>query len=125
MFADRDSRPDARPGDGPGLDGLSFRTRLYRYFFYAWLFRDADRGSSLERSAALRHNLSQAKWLPLYLLRWFIGGAVILALEMLSERIFGDSLVSAALAVMLIFVVMFHLITGICWAFLQIGRQSR
>jgi hypothetical protein len=106
-------------------DGLRFRTRLYRYFFYAWLFRDADCGSSLERSAALRHNLAQAKWLPLYLLRWLIGGGVILGLEMLSERLFGDSLMSAMLAVMLIFVVMFHMITAICWAFLQAGRQSR
>ena len=125
MLAHPDSRPDTRPAEGPDFDGLSFRTRLYRYFFYAWLFRDADSGSSLERSAALRHNLAQAKWLPLYLLRWFIGGAVILAFEVLSERIFGDSLVSAVLAVMLIFVVMFHLITGICWAFLHGKRGAR
>jgi hypothetical protein len=106
-------------------DGLTFRERLYRYFFYAWLFRDADAGSSLERSAALRHNLAQAKWLPLYLLRWSVGGALILLLERLSERMFGDSLVSAVLAILLIFVVMFDLITGVCWAFLQVGRQSR
>jgi hypothetical protein len=106
-------------------DGLTFRARLYRYFFYAWLFRDADSGSSLERSAALRHNLAQARWLPLYLLRWSIGGALILLLERLSEHILGDSLVSAALAILLIFVVMFDLITGVCWAFLQVSRQSR
>jgi hypothetical protein len=31
--------------------------------------------------------------------------------------------VSALLAVMVICVVMFHLVTGILWAFLQIGRQ--
>jgi hypothetical protein len=106
-------------------DGLTFRARLYRYVFYAWLFRDADSGSSLERSAALRHNLAQAKWLPLYLLRWSVGGVLILLLERLSERLFGDSLISAALAILLIVVVMFDLITCVCWAFLHASRQHR
>ena len=106
-------------------DGLSLRVRLYRYFFYGWLFRDAEAGSELERSAALRHNLVCAKWLPVYLRRWAVGGVVILSLESLAERLFGDSLLAAALAVMLIFVVMFELITAVCWAFLRAGRPSR
>ena len=118
------SRPPSL-STAPLDDDIGLGVRLYRYFFYAWLFRDADSGSSLERSAALRHNLTQAKWLPVYLLRWAIGGAVILVLERLSEHLLGDSVVSAVLAVMLVFVVLFHLITIICWAFLQIGRQSR
>jgi hypothetical protein len=104
-------------------EAVSLRVRLYRYFFYAWLFRDADLGNTWERSAALRHNREQARWLPTYLFRWLVGGTVLITLEQISESISGDSAVSALLAVMVICVVMFHLVTGILWAFLQIGRQ--
>jgi hypothetical protein len=49
---------------------MSFNTLLYRYFFFGWLFQDANRGNLLERSAALRHNRDQARWLPTYMRRW-------------------------------------------------------
>jgi formate hydrogenlyase subunit 4 len=104
---------------------MPLRVRLYRYFFYAWLFHDADLGTLWERSAALRHNREAARWLPLYLFRWLVAGTVLITLEQISESISGDSPMSALLAVMVIFVVMFHLITGILWAVLQVGRQSR
>lgn len=45
---------------------------LYRYFFFAWLFRDADRGSRLERSAAWRHNKAHSHCLLIYLKRWLV-----------------------------------------------------
>jgi hypothetical protein len=109
----------------PLADEIGLGVRVYRYFFYAWLFRDADSGSSLERSAALRHNLAQARWLPTYLLRWAVGGVVILLFEQLSERLLGTSVVSAFFAVMLVFVVLFQLVTVVCWAFLRLSRQSR
>jgi len=99
--------------------------QLYRYLFYGWLFRDADSGSTLERSAALRHNRRQARWLPTYMGRWAVLGAVLIALEALAERLTGDSPWSAALALGLIFVAMFELLTVICWAFLQTSRQRR
>ena len=51
---------------------MSFTTLLYRYFFYDWLFRDASRGTPLEQAAALRYNLEQSRWLPLYLRRWSV-----------------------------------------------------
>jgi hypothetical protein len=51
---------------------MTFSTLLYRYFFYDWLFRDASRGSAFERSAALRYNIEQSRWLPLYLKRWTV-----------------------------------------------------
>jgi len=104
---------------------LPWRTRLYRYFFYGWRFRDADNGSRLERAAALRHNLNQAQWLPTYLRRWAASGAVLLWLQSLTERLWGDSVPSAVLAIALILVMMYLMITVICWAFLQAGRQSR
>jgi len=51
---------------------MTFSTLLYRYFFYDWLFHDATRGTAFERAAALRYNVQQARWLPLYLKRWAV-----------------------------------------------------
>lgn len=47
-----------------------FRTLLYRYFFFTWLFRDIGAGTMFERAAAARYNREQARWLPIYVLRW-------------------------------------------------------
>ena len=109
---------------GSSAEAESSWSRIYRYFFYAWLFRDADSGSALERSAALRHNCQQAKWLPTYLLRWAVTGSLLGALERLSERLTGNSVLSAALAVSMIFALVFCLVTSVCWAFLRANRQS-
>jgi hypothetical protein len=61
----------------------SFRLLLYRYWFYGWLFRDASRGTLIERASAWRHNQAARRWLPVYLRRWtvlgviaFLGGAL-------------------------------------------------
>lgn len=68
---------------------MAFRTLLYRYFFFGWLFKDVTRGTLFERAAAWRYNREQARWLPTYMLRWLwwglafyaIGGVVELILE--------------------------------------------
>ena len=52
----------------------SFRTLLYRYFFFGWLFQDVSRGSVFERAAAWRHNQAQAHWLLKYMRRWVYWG---------------------------------------------------
>jgi hypothetical protein len=57
--------------------------------------------------------------------RWAVGGAVMLALEILSEHAASEPVLSAAFGVALIFVVLFLLITAVGWAFLQAGRESR
>ena len=49
---------------------MTFGTLLYRYFFFGWLFKDVNKGSVFERSAALRHNRDMARWLPTYMRRW-------------------------------------------------------
>jgi hypothetical protein len=53
---------------------LPFRSLLYRYLFFAWLFRDAGVRDLLERAAALRHNRAMARWLPTYMRRWAVIG---------------------------------------------------
>lgn len=61
----------------PGPLDLPFRTLLYRYFFFGWLFRDASVGSFLERAAALQVNREKHVYLPTYLRRWL--GLVVLS----------------------------------------------
>lgn len=107
----------------PAPNPPSLGVQLYRFFFYGWLFRDADAGSALERSIAMRHNVAQAKWLPVYLLRWLVLGALLATLEAGSEYLTGNSPLSAALALGLVFVALYLLVTSICWAFLQARRQ--
>ena len=43
---------------------------FYRYFFFDWLFKDVNRGSVFERSAAARWNKDHAFYLFTYLRRW-------------------------------------------------------
>jgi hypothetical protein len=66
---------------------MALRTLLYRYFFFGWLFRDVNRGSALERSAAWRHNRAQARWLPTYMRRWLWCGVVFYGLGGLVEML--------------------------------------
>lgn len=71
------------------MQDLPFRTLLYRYFFFGWLFKDASRGNPLERAAAWRHNKERAHWLLTYMRRWAgctllfygLGGVVELLLQ--------------------------------------------
>src|SRR5262245_49340524 len=70
-----------RPGaDHAAALELPFRTLLYRYFFFGWLFRDASVGSFLERAAALQFNRERRIYLPTYLRRWL--GLVVLSYGM-------------------------------------------
>ncbi|NRF65404.1 hypothetical protein HLB44_00255 [Aquincola sp. S2] len=68
---------------------LPFRTLLYRYFFFAWLFRDAGVRDLLERAAALRHNRAAARWLPTYMRRWAVVGLAGWAIGSLVELALG------------------------------------
>ncbi|HYF60314.1 MAG TPA: hypothetical protein VEA81_15290 [Burkholderiaceae bacterium] len=62
------------------MDAPTFSQLLYRYWFYGWLFRDVNRGSLYERAAARRHNQSRSRWLPRYLMRWTVLGALCFAI---------------------------------------------
>ena len=63
------------------MNELPFRTLLYRYFFFGWLFKDVNRGGDMfERAAAMRHNRRMAGWLPKYMLRWLWWSLIFYAL---------------------------------------------
>lgn len=74
---------------------LTFRTLLYRYFFFEWLFLDVTQGSLIERSAAWRHNQSQAHWLPTYMRRWLSCAVLLYGLGGIVEILIGAPAVSA------------------------------
>jgi hypothetical protein len=93
--------------------------RLYRYFFYGWMFRDTDLGSDWERAAAARHNQIQAKWLPTYMFRWLIAGSVVVAIERVVELALQSPVWAALLCVVIVGVVIFELVTAVAWAFLR------
>ena len=88
------------PSDAPAatvpesVPSLRFRTLLYRYFFFGWLFRDVNRGNLLERAAAWRHNRSQAHWLLVYMKRWLWCGSVLYLLGLVVEGVLGAPLLS-------------------------------
>ena len=92
--------PPAPPADP------AFGRLLYRYFFFAWLFKDAGRGGLLERADAWRHNVEQSRWLPTYLRRYVVCGLLCCAAGGLAEplapalamALFIPSLVAAPMA---------------------------
>lgn len=63
----------------------SFLSLVYRYWFFGWLFRDADRGTALARVQALRHNRERSVWLPTYIRRWLVLGTILYLAGVLSE----------------------------------------
>ena len=71
------------------MNTLPFRTLLYRYFFFGWLFKDIDccDGDLFERAAILRHNHRQAVWLPVYIRRWLGWSGALCAMGGALERL--------------------------------------
>lgn len=64
-----------------------FSTLLYRYFFFGWLFKDVGQGTVFERAAAARHNREQARWLPVYVMRWLWVGLLFYGIAGVVEMI--------------------------------------
>jgi hypothetical protein len=76
---------------------MAFSTLLYRYFFFGWLFRDASRGNLFERAAAWQHNRAQARWLPTYMRRWLVFGALSFGAGVFVELVLRAPIASALL----------------------------
>jgi len=74
---------------------MAFRTLLYRYFFFGWLFRDVSRGNLIERASAWRHNQAQARWLPTYMRRWLVSGLLLCGLGHFVEMVLAAPVASA------------------------------
>jgi hypothetical protein len=107
--------------DSPTL----LRTLLYRYFFYGWLFRDAQRGNLWERRAAHVHNRHQARWLPTYMRRWSVVALALFALALVAELGLQSPPLSACLYVPSAMAVPFVSVTGVAGCFLtRMGSEA-
>jgi hypothetical protein len=98
---------------------LSFRTLLYRYFFFGWMFRDVTRGNLLERAAAWRHNQSQARWLLTYMRRWLWCGVVLYGLGGMFELLLNAPGLSAFFYVPSALSVPVNAVIGAVWVGLK------
>jgi hypothetical protein len=64
-----------------------FRTLLYRFLFFDWLFADMTQTMTLfERHAAWQHNRAMRRYLPTYLRRWSALGVLSFDLGWLFEQ---------------------------------------
>lgn len=99
---------------------MAFRTLLYRYFFFGWLFKDVNRGSPLERSAAWRHNRAQARWLPTYMRRWLWCGIVLYGLGGLAEMLLSAPGLSVLFYVPSALSVPINAVLGAAWVGLKV-----
>ncbi|PPE65589.1 hypothetical protein C1704_13220 [Caldimonas caldifontis] len=97
-----------------------FRTLLYRYWFFAWLFRDVARGNVFERSAAWRHNREQARWLPTYMRRWLTLGASFFLVGALIELAGGAALLAALFFVPSALSVPVNAVISVAWLGLKL-----
>lgn len=97
----------------------SFRTLLYRYLFFGWLFEDMTRQRSLfERAAAWRHNQHQARWLPLYMLRYTVIGLLLLGGGLVAESL--SPVLSAFFYVPGTMTVPMLAVAGVAWTGFQV-----
>lgn len=97
---------------------LPFRTLLYRYCFYGWLFKDVNRGSLFERAMAWRHNREQAHWLLVYLRRWAASGLIGFTAGALAEAVLAWPSLAVLLYVPSVIAVPFCVVTAVGWLFL-------
>ncbi len=97
---------------------LPFHALLYRYFFFAWLFRDASQSDLFARAAAWRHNKGQSHWLPLYIRRYLVSGALLCAVGLLIEE--ASPLLSMFFYVPGVMSVPMATVAGVAWIGFQV-----
>ena len=112
--------PAETPDGPPSAPAIAFHTLLYRYLFFAWLFRDVGRGSLFERAAAWRHNQAQAHWLLTYMRRWCWCGLVCVGVGSVVELVLGAPVLSAFFYVPGVLSVPINTVIGVAWLGLRV-----
>lgn len=97
------------------MEELAFRTLLYRYFFFDWMFKDASRGDWAERASAWRFNQSRAHWLPTYMRRWLWCGVLFSGLGGVVELMMRAPALSAIFYVPGVLSVPVNVVTVVVW----------
>ena len=104
---------------------LPFRTLLYRFMFFDWLFRDMQGARNLfERHAVWQHNRSMCQYLPLYLRRWSLLTVFDFGLGLLFERALQASLLSAWFFTWSCVSLTGMAVISVAWLFLARGELS-
>jgi uncharacterized protein YacL len=99
---------------------LAFRTLLYRYFFFGWLFKDVNKGSMFEQSAAHRYNKENAHWLFTYLRRWAVLTVLFYALGLICEVLLTVPAISAFFYVPSVLSIAINAVIGVLITWLKL-----
>ena len=102
------------------MEDVAFRTLLYRYFFFGWLYKDVTRGSMFERAAAFRYNKEHAHWLLTYLCRWLWCGLILYALGGFTEWVLQAPMLSMLFYVPGALSVPVNAVIGAAWIGLKV-----
>ena len=109
----------------PSQPELPFRTLLYRFMFFEWMFADLSAARDLyERHAALQHNRHMCRYLPVYLRRWSVLTFFDFGLGMLFERALQASLLSAWFFTWSCVSLTGMVIISVAWVFLSNAKMS-
>jgi hypothetical protein len=115
----------AASGAAQELPELPFRTLLYRFMFFDWLFRDLGAARDLyERHAAWQHNRRMCVYLPTYLRRWSFLTFFDFGLGCLFERLLQASLVSAWFFTWSCVTLSGMVVISVAWLLLANSRMS-
>lgn len=108
---------------GAGAE-LRFRTLLYRFIFFDWLFQDVGGArTAIERYAATQHNRRMSKYLPVYMRRWSFLTALDFALGFLVERLLQATLLSAWFYTWTCITATGTVVIAVAWIFLTQPQQ--
>jgi hypothetical protein len=103
---------------------LRFRTLLYRFIFFDWLFHDVGSARTpFERHAATQHNRRMSKDLPVYLRRWSFLTLLDFALGCLVERALQATLLSAWFFTWTCITATGTIVITVAWIFLTQPQQ--
>jgi len=114
--------PQAEQAD---LPALPFATLLYRFLFFDWLFADMRATHNLyERHAARLHNVSMARYLPVYLRRWSFLTVFDFGIGCLLERVLQAGMLSAWFFTWSCVTATGMVVIMVAWAILASARLS-
>ena len=114
-----------QPARDDSVAEIPFRTLLYRFMFFEWMFADMSAARDLfERHAAWQHNRHMCRYLPVYLRRWSVLTACDFGLGMLFERALQASLVSAWFFTWSCVSLTGMVVISVAWIFLSNSRMS-
>lgn len=118
-------QPDHQEPQDPARTLMPFRTLLYRFIFFDWLFRDVSAARNLfERHAALQHNKDMSRYLPLYFRRWTVLATFDFGLGFVFERFLQTTMLSACFFTWSCMTMVGMVIIAVAWVFLTYGRLS-